>query len=176
MENCNFLPTSNNERIFFQLRPKQTVVVFYRDFEPVRLLAVDGRTDLDGIIQAAMTAELGEILHTCKVSSETIDLGETRLGDLPACYQRPEIDFFSCNRWSLFRAALNGQISDSANDATGAGNDDPAMDFTYDPGTSVIFQLTTDTELFTITHQGIYLNHDRSRIIAPQIGSSLAPR
>lgn len=183
VKNCNFLPTTCNDlALHVRLRPKQTVVVFYKNDQPVRLLAVNGQADLQGMINMAMVERIGRvslqrIFDERGITCSEVDLKEDSRDVVSPIVLEEEIGVFSCNRWSLFQAALAGRTTDHPADDEDAepSNPDTVPELEYHPNLVLTYQLTTDTEHFTIRHQGAFYDKSLTYLVAPQIGSELSP-
>lgn len=180
VKNCNFLPKCHNcTPIEVRLRPKQTAVIFYKQDHPIRLLVTDSTTDLQSCINMAMVkridhASLQRIIEERGITYSEVDLGEPRQEIAPVTVYENEIDFFSCNRWSLFQSAINGRITDQPNEED-CSISDTIPDLQYHPDIRIKCVLRTDEEVFNLRHQGIFCDAKLTFMLAPQIGSSLAP-
>ena len=184
VKNCNFLAqTCNCHSIKVRLRPKQTAVVFYKQNVPVRLLAVDGHTPLQGLINMAMVDRVGRvslqrIIDERGIKASEIDLKESAREFIPTSLYEDELDFFSCNRWSLFKAALTGNITDHDSDEENSDQTKPSqvLDLVYYPNVQINYRLRTDTENFDLQHCGMFCNANLSYLVALQVNSPLAPQ
>ncbi len=183
VKNCNFLPKScNHHSIQVRLRPKQIAVVFYKKNLPVRLLVTDGGSDIQGMINMAMVDRVGRVSLQRIIDEREITVSEIDLKESPREFISPslyedEIDFFSCNRWSLFQAALSGYITDHADDEENPqpSQTQPPSEFVYYPNAQIEFELQTETETFDLQHSGVFCTSDLTYLVAPQAYSQLAP-
>lgn len=164
VKNCNCL-ISNNQN--FAVGNKHHAVVFYRHGQPVRLMVLDRKTDIEKLLNNALNQKienilLSEILKESNVTCNKIDLKEKPI--LNEYNSQQELDIGSCDRLSLLKNMLAGSYTE---DDTAFGHYD-SENYSFIKNLTVDYKLKTDEELFEISHDGGFLNDLKTRLIILQ--------
>lgn len=155
------------------IRNKHNAIVFYRNNIPVRLMVINGLTDIDKCINIALNQELngiklGEIYNRLQIQRLDIDLHQQPI--INNVNKENEIDVGSCDRPGLLDSMLSGSYTESDTDYGKSNND---SDYSFIPNTFILYNLATDTEQFIIEHHCAFINSDMTRIIPLQDNSQL---
>ena len=102
-----------------------------------------------------------------KITSSFIDLEELPITN--GVEPTKEIDVGSCDRWNLLYNMLKGSYTE---DETNYGNFQ-SNKYEFVPNLTIKYKLTTDSEIFMITHKCAFINEIKTRIIPIQENSVL---
>lgn len=170
IKNCNCYITTNKEDI--NISNKHNAIIFYNDYKPVRLMAINKDTEIENCINIALNQNLDnitlkEVYEKENIKSSIIDMNEQPIYN--KINNLREIDVGSCDRWKLLYNMLKGSYTE---DDTPYGNYQSDK-YKFVPNILIKYELTTDTEKFVIEHKCAFINEIKTRIIPIQENSKL---
>lgn len=170
VKNCNCLIQVQPKN--FDITNKHQSIIFYKDKEPVRLVVLNGETDVEKCIEVAVNQYfhgtlLKDLFDQLQVKSSTINKREKPIYN--DCDASKEVDTGSCDRWPLLYSMLKGSYTESD---TSYGNFENSM-YEFIPEVFIKYELKTDKEYFEIEHYCAFVNTIKTRIIPIQASSSL---
>ncbi len=171
VKNCNCIITSNQDDL--NIRNKHHAIVFYKSNIPVRLMVLNGKTDIDKCIAIALSQflndeQLENIYSLLNIKRLDVDLKQEPIKN--DADSKNEIDVLSCDRPILLENMLEGSYTQSDSDYGKSNNDN---NYVFDQDISIQYKLKTDKECFNIEHHGAFLNKNKTRIIPLQDNSIL---
>ena len=168
IKNCNCRISASNANI--NITNKHNAIVFSKKGKPVRLLVVNGETDIDNCVTLALAQNFGGGRLLDKYNSihhSTIDLQQKPTKN--NCNATNEIDVGSCDRWSLLFNMLRGSYTI---DNTPYGHyEDNQYEFL--PDLTITYDLEADGKHFLIKHTSAFINMLKTRVIPIQCDSPL---
>ena len=171
VKNCNCEIGCDDKNL--NITNKHGAIVFYKDGEPVRLLVINEKTNIDECIEKALNQTyldipLKDIFEKLNIKGTVVDLGQKHLYN--GADHSKETDVGSCDRPELLEAMLEGSYTESD---TGFGKENINTDFHFSTNTVISYNLLTDNEWFSIKHHCAFINSDKTRIIPLQNHSKL---
>ena len=170
IKNCNCIITINNKNI--NIRNKHNAIIFYKNRVPVRLMVINGDTDIDKCVNLALSQrfqdeKLIELYKRSDIKSSIIDLKEVPVHNNSNVTK--EIDVGSCDRWNLLYSMLKGSYTESD---TVYGNYETDQ-YEFLPSIFITYKLLTNEEDFEISHKCAFINTLKTRIVPIQENSPL---
>lgn len=170
IKNCNCVISNNNKE--FNISNKHNAIVFYKEQIPVRLMVINGKTDIEKCIDTALNqffenSILIDLYNKLKIKSKVIDLKEKPLYNNSD--EENEIDVGSCDRWNLLYNMLQGLYTETNNSYGNFSSDK----YFFIPNLKIKYELKTDKEEFIIEHNCAFINTTKTRLIPIQENSSL---
>ena len=170
IKNCNCIITIDNKNI--NIRNKHNAIIFYKNQLPVRLMVINGDTDIDKCVNLALSqrfqdVKLIELYKRLDIKSSIVDLKETPIYNKSNVTK--EIDVGSCDRWNLLYNMLKGSYTESD---TAYGNYETDQ-YEFLPSISITYKLFTNEENFEISHKCAFINVLKTRIVPIQENSPL---
>lgn len=170
VRNCNCIITVNKESI--NISNKHNAIVFYKDNTIVRLMVINKNTQIDKCIDVALNQYfedtiLKDLYDKLNIKSSSIDMNEEPIYNNADITK--EIDVGSCDRWNLLYNMLQGLYTETNNSYGNFASDK----YVFIPNLFIKYELTTNTEKFTIEHKCAFMNTTETRLIPIQENSSL---
>ena len=170
VKNCNCIISNNNESI--NISNKHNAIVFYKEHIPVRLMVINGKTDIDKCISIALNQFfedniLQDLYNRLNIKSLVIDMKEKPIYN--NSNMEEEIDVGSCDRWNLLYNMLQGLYTETNNSYGNFSSDK----YFFIPDLFIKYELSTDTEKFDIEHKCAFINTTKTRLIPIQENSPL---
>lgn len=170
IKNCNCIITTNMEDI--NISNKHNAIIFYDNDNPVRLVVINKDTEIENCINVALNQnfdnmKLKDLYKQENIKSSIIDMNEQAISNNKDITK--EIDVGSCDRWKLLYNMLKGSYTE---DNTPYGNYQSDK-YEFVPNIQIKYELKTDTEIFEIEHNCVFINEIKTRIIPIQDNSRL---
>jgi len=173
VRNCNCKIETDNKNV--NISNKHNAIIFYSNQKPVRLMVINGATDIDKCINIALSQTFNiqhsTLIHFYKqhsISSSSVNLEEQPIYN-EAADTTQEIDVGSCDRWNLLYNMLKGSYTESE---TPYGNYESDQ-YEFIPNLFIKYELATDTEKFEIIHKCAFINTIKTRLVPIQENSPL---
>lgn len=171
IRNCNCIIDCSREDV--NISNKHNAIIFYNRRKPVRLMVINGTTDVDRCIELTLKQYLkdkilGEVFAKNEIKSTSVDLQEAPIFN--NADSSKEIDVGSCDRWVLLYNMLKGNYTE---DDTPYGNYQSCI-YEFVPELKIDYSLKTDAEEFLIEHRCAFINDIKTRIVPVQENSPLS--
>lgn len=169
-KNCNYAITVKGKNI--NIRNNHNAIVFYKEENPVRLMVINEKTELDKCINISLNQNfedsiLQDLYNKLNIKTSVVDMKEKPI--INGIDAKDELDVGSCDRWNLLKNMLQGLYTET-NNAYGNFSSDK---YYFIPNLFIKYDLITDREKFEIEHNCTFMNTARTRIIPIQENSPL---